>query len=250
MSPELIALVAFGVFCSAALYSSVGHGGGSGYLAVLALASVPAGVMRPAALLLNIGVSSIAAVAYLRRGAFSARVLWPFALAAIPFAFLGGRLDISGLLYKPLLAAVLAFSSWHLAFGRSQPITEPQPPPAIPPSLAAGSGMGMLAGLTGIGGGVFLSPLLIMKKLATTRQSCGVAAVFILLNSLAGLAGQITTVHQLPWNAMATWVPIALLGGFLGSRFGAHRAAGKTTYRILSVVLLIAVVKLLLTIGD
>lgn len=247
---ELALLIGVFLFASAVLYSSVGHGGGSGYLAVMAIFAVSPEVMRPAALVLNIAVASVGSWAYLRRGAFSWATLWPFALTAVPLAFVGGQLQVPGLVYKPLLAAVLLYSAFYLLFPRSVPCDDLGLRPPLLPALGAGAGIGLLSGVTGIGGGIFLSPLLLFNRWSATRQASGVAAVFILLNSSAGLAGQIATVAAIPWEAIATWVPLALAGGYLGSRYGSRTGATKTIYRLLGVVLIVAAVKLLVTITD
>ncbi len=249
--PWEIVLAAGGLITlSAALYSSVGHGGGSGYLAVMALFSMAPSVMRPAALVLNVAVSSITLVAFARRGAFSWRVLWPFAISAVPFAFLGGRLVLPGLVYKPVLALVLLLSAAQLLRPTTRPVDDPALRPPIGPALAVGGGIGLLAGITGIGGGVFLSPVLLLNRWAATRTTAGVSAAFILLNSLSGLAGQLSTLSAIPATALAVWAPSAIVGGLVGSRFGSRRANPATIYRLLAVVLVVAAAKLLLTLGD
>ena len=233
----------------AALYSSVGHGGGSGYLAVMALFAVAPEVMRPSALVLNIVVASLAAWTFLRQGAFSWLTLWPLALTAVPMAFLGGQLSVPGVVYKPMLAAVLLWSAVSLLSPRAQPCDDPTLTPPVVPALAAGAGLGLLSGLTGIGGGIFLSPLLLLARWAPTRQASGVAAVFILLNSLAGLAGQAASVAAIPWRDLAVWVPLVVVGGVVGSRYGSRTANTRNIYRLLGVVLSVAAVKMLLTLG-
>lgn len=235
---------------SAALYSSVGHGGGSGYLAVMALFSIAPAVMRPAALVLNVAVSSIALVAFARRGAFSWRVLWPFAVLAVPFAYLGGRLVLPGLVYKPVLTLVLLISAAQLVRPTTRPVNDPALRPPLAPALGVGAGIGLLAGVTGIGGGVFLSPVLLLNRWAATRTTAGVSAAFILLNSLAGLAGQLTSVAAIPAASLAIWAPCAIVGGLAGSRFGSRRANPTTIYRLLALVLIVAAAKLLLTLTD
>lgn len=247
---EHAALIGACILVMAALYSSVGHGGGSGYLAVMALFAVAPAEMRPSALLLNIGVTILGAWTYVRRGQFSLRVLWPFAVSAIPMAFLGGQLAVPGVVYKPLLAAALLYSAWYLVSPRSIPDDDPSQRPPVAPALVLGAGIGFLAGLTGVGGGIFLSPVLLFNRWSATRVASGVAAVFILLNSSAGLAGQLSTIAEVPWKAMAYWLPAALVGAFLGSRYGSRIAATKTIYRLLGLVLVIAAAKLVLTLGD
>jgi hypothetical protein len=246
---ELALLIGVFIFGSAVLYSSVGHGGGSGYLAVMAIFAVSPEVMRPAALVLNIAVASIGTIAFVRAGAFSFRTLWPFAVTAVPLAFVGGQLHVPGIVYKPLLAAVLLYSAYYLFSPRSVPCDDPDLRPPVVPALVAGGGMGLLAGVTGIGGGVFLSPLLLINRWSSTLKVSGVASAFILLNSAAGLAGQVTTVGAIPWIMIATWVPMAIAGGFLGSRYGSRVTQTKVIYRLLALVLVIAAVKLLLTLS-
>lgn len=250
MAFETVLLIGVVMLVVAALYSSVGHGGGSGYLAVMALFAVAPEVMRPAALVLNIVVASVAAWTFLRRGAFARRTLWPLAVTAVPMAFLGGQLSVPGVVYKPLLAAVLLWSAVSLWAPRAQPCDDPSLTPPVVPALAAGAVLGLLSGLTGIGGGIFLSPLLLFARWAPTRQASGVAAVFILLNSAAGLAGQVASVAVLPWTALAVWVPLVLVGGLAGSRYGSRTPNTKTIYRLLGVVLAVAAVKMLLTLSD
>lgn len=250
MTPEVTAAVTVAILVIATLYSSVGHGGGSGYLAVMALLAVPTTVMRPTALLLNIVVAGIGTVAFLRRGAFSWRVFWPFAVTAVPLAYVGGRLHVPGQVYKPLLAVVLLYSAYHLFSPRSTPDDDPGLRPPVVPALGWGAGIGLLSGLTGIGGGIFLSPVLLFNRWSATRTTSGVAAMFILLNSASGLAGQVTLLQEVPWTAMAWWTPAGVLGGYLGSRFGSRTVQTKVIYRLLAAVLLIAAVKLLLTVGS
>ncbi|PKQ26827.1 MAG: hypothetical protein CVT64_03855 [Actinobacteria bacterium HGW-Actinobacteria-4] len=250
MALDLALVIGVLILASAVLYSSVGHGGGSGYLAIMALFAVSPEVMRPAALVLNIAVASVATWTYYRRGAFSWAVLWPFALTAVPLAFIGGQVTLPGIYYKPLLAVVLLYSAFYLFSPRSVPNDDPELQPTVAPALAAGGGMGLLAGLTGIGGGIFLSPLLLFKGWSSTLKTSGVASAFILLNSSAGLAGQASSVSAVPWVALTVWVPLALAGGYVGSRYGSRVTRTKVIYRLLAVVLVIAAAKLLLTLSD
>lgn len=249
---ELWAVVVVGLLIgvSAVLYSSVGHGGGSGYLAVMALFSLSAEVMRPTALVLNIAVASIGLVAFYRRGAFSWRVLWPFAVTAVPMAFVGGLLHVPGVVYKPLLGAVLIYSAGYLFWPKAEPADDPGLRPPVAPALLIGAFIGLLSGITGIGGGIFLSPLLLFRRWADTRTTAGVSAGFILLNSVSGLAGQLQLLEALPLDAIAVWVPLAVVGGFLGSRYGSRHLRNRTIQRLLSVVLLVAAAKMLLTLAE
>lgn len=250
MSLESAMLIGACMLVVAALYSSVGHGGGSGYLAVMALFAVPPSIMRPSALVLNIAVASLATWAFVRRGAFAFRTLWPFAVTAVPMAFVGGQLPVPGVVYKPLLAAALLWSAVYLFSPRARPCDDPTLRPPVGLALAAGGGLGLLSGLTGIGGGIFLSPLLLFMRWAPTRQTSGVATAFIVLNSVAGLAGQTASLAAVPWTLVVVWIPFVLVGGFAGSRYGSAVRETKNIYRLLGVVLAVAAVKMLLTVAD
>lgn len=233
------------IFAAALLYSSVGHAGGSGYLAAMALMGVPPATMRPTALVLNLLVASLATVRFARAGHFSFAVLWPFAATSIPLAFVGGSLQLPGHWYKSLVGAVLVVSAIRLAAVRgSGEARSGATRVPLGPALAAGAGIGLLSGLTGTGGGIFLSPLLLLTGWASTRETGGVAAAFILLNSAAGLAGNLASVQSLPAEVV-WWVPAALAGGLIGSDLGARRVATLTFRRLLAVVLVVAGLKLI-----
>lgn len=243
MSPEDLFLAAM-ILGLALLYSSVGHAGASGYLAAMALVGLAPEVMRPAALSLNILVAIVATAKFYRAGAFSWDLFWPFAAASIPFAFLGGALTLPGLFYKPLVGAVLVYAAWRTFRTADRPSesTAPRPHPAL--MLAAGAVLGFLAGLTGVGGGIFLSPLLLFFRLAEIRIISGTVAAFILVNSVAGLLGVATTSVEVP-AALPYWGIAALAGGFVGSEFGSRRLAGSAIQKALAAVLAIAGIKML-----
>ena len=236
-----------GLFAAAVLYSSVGHAGASGYLAVMALASVAPATMRPAALVLNLFVATIATFRFRRAGFFSWRLLWPFALGSIPLAFVGGGIVLPGTWYKRLVGVALLVAAARLMIGDKRP----EPPPeerSDPPVLAAillGAAIGLLAGLTGTGGGIFLSPILLFSGWAGARQSGGVSAAFILVNSAAGLLGNLGSLQLLP-DGIALWIGVVLVGGVIGTELGTRRVATTTFRRMLGAVLLIAGVKLIL----
>jgi len=229
----------------AALYSSVGHAGASGYLAVLALAGVAPFVMKPTALTLNILVALVATARFYRAGYFSWRVLLPFALSSIPFAFLGGWLKLPGAVYTKVVGLVLLFAAyrlWRHAAAAAESESRPVP---LPAAVALGAGIGLLSGITGVGGGIFLSPILLLAGWAETRQASGVAAAFILVNSAAGLAGHLASVRYLP-DSIYLWGLAAVVGGLLGTELGRRRLATATLRRVLSAVLVIAGLKMLL----
>lgn len=247
MSPLSLSLLALLVLLLATLYSSVGHAGASGYLAAMALVGVQPVVMKPTALTLNILVATIATVKFYRAGCFSFRLLWPFALTSIPFAFLGGYLTLPGHWYKTLVGLVLLFAAYKL-FRFANKAADQKEISQVPlwAALVSGAVIGTLAGLTGTGGGIFLSPLLLLMGWAETRQASGVAAAFILVNSIAGLTGNISSVGNLPASIFAL-APAAVVGGFIGAELGSKRIASPNLRRLLAVVLIVAGLKLILT---
>lgn len=226
---------------AAALYSSVGHAGASAYLAAMALVGIAPQVMKPTALFLNVFVAAIATVKFARAGAFSWRIFWPFAITSVPFAFLGGRLTLPGTYYKIIVGIVLLYSAFRFFQARI-----PQHPRSAPHwmALAAGGGIGFLSGLTGVGGGIFLSPLLLLMNWAETRQTSGVAAAFILVNSVSGLLGNLSRFKALP-EALPYWTVAVVIGGWIGAEYGSRRLNNMTIRRLLAVVLVIAGLKMI-----
>lgn len=229
------------------VYASVGHGGASAYIAAMALAGLAPAEMRPIALTLNVLVSSLATWKFWRAGHFRWRLFWPFAAVSIPFAYLGGAITLPGQIYKIVVGLVLVYAGWQLwrSFRAGQEM-RPVREPAIPLAMAIGALMGLLAGLTGVGGGIFLSPLVLMLGWAGTKQTSAVAAPFILVNSLAGLAaGFVAGTALLP---QSTWVlaGVVLVGGWLGADYGSRRFANPVVRRVLAVVLAVAGFKMVL----
>jgi uncharacterized protein len=228
------------------LYSSVGHGGASAYLAVMAIVGIAPESMRPAALILNILVSSIALFKFYRAKAFSWQLLIPLAAASIPFAFLGGLIKLPTEIYKPIVGAVLIFAAWQV-FYRANSVYAVIEKPASKFSLfAIGGGLGLLSGLTGVGGGIFLSPMLLFLKWAETKVISGVAAAFILVNSISGLLGVLTKSPVLP-NGLYYWALAAIAGGMIGAEWGSRRLANPVIRKILALVLLSAGAKMMIT---
>ena len=231
-------MILAGAFLAAAiLYSSVGHAGASAYLAAMTFLGMPTPMMRPTALVLNLLVASIASIRFARAGLFSWPLFWPFALGSIPFAFIGGAIVLPGHWYRTLVGLVLWTSAARLFLDLRIPGATHLPPRGI--AVLCGAGLGLLAGLTGTGGGIFLSPLLLFMGWAETRQTGGVAAVFILVNSAAGLAGNPTSLSHLP-PQLPLWATAAVLGGIIGSELGSRRLGTPAFRRLLGVVLVVA----------
>lgn len=242
--PTDIALLSLLIFLAAVLYSSVGHAGASGYLAAMAVFGIAAAEMKPAALVLNILVGTIGTIRFYRAGCFSWRVFAPFAIGSIPFAFWGGAITIPGTLYKQIVGVVLLFAAVRLFIHSKPSSTFAAKPVPIPIAIVCGAGIGFLSGLTGTGGGIFLSPLLLFMGWAETRESAGVSVAFILVNSIAGIFGHLSRVSGLP-PAIPFWALAAICGGLIGTELGTRRFGTATLRRLLALVLVIAGGKLM-----
>ncbi|HYG24919.1 MAG TPA: sulfite exporter TauE/SafE family protein [Verrucomicrobiae bacterium] len=244
MSHDQLAFMSLAILLVAFLYSSVGHAGASGYIAIMSLFGVAATVIRPAALVLNILVATIASWQFWRAGHFQFRLFWPFAVLAIPCAFLGGYIHLPTRMFQVLVGAVLLFSAARFFAKPSDDTVRKEPSPwhAVP----IGAGLGLLSGLTGTGGGIFLTPLLLFMRWARARQAAAVSAVFILANSSAGLLGNVVSTSSFP-AFVVPFAVAAVLGGIAGSYLGSRRLPHQAIKRLLAVVLLIAGLKLLLT---
>jgi uncharacterized membrane protein YfcA len=222
------------------LYASVGHGGASGYLAVLALFSVAPAVMKQSALLLNLGVSLMSFIAFYQQGFFKWRLFWPFALGSIPAAFLGARSPLSDSSYKQILGVCLLIAVLRMLVSLRESSAKPLP---LWAGLTAGSLIGLLSGMIGIGGGIILSPVLLLFRWANLKEAAAVSALFIFVNSIAGLAGLKTWI-PLDNTSLIYWLAASLIGGFLGARWGAGVASNSKVKWVLALVLIIASVKL------
>lgn len=237
-----LSLIAAGIAVVAFLYSSVGHAGASGYIAVLTLAGFAATTVKPVALVLNVVVAVIGTVQFARAGYFSWPRFWPFAALSVPAAALGGYLHLPSAWLKPLLGAVLLFSAARLFFRKGDP-SETRPP-SRGTAVASGAAIGLLSGLTGTGGGIFLTPLMLFRGWAKAKEAAAVSAPFILVNSIAGLAGHFGSGRPVP--AFAWWLAIvAALSGLAGSHLGSRRIPVRGIQWLLATVLVIAGGKLL-----
>lgn len=243
MITEQIIYLSICIGICAFLYSSVGHAGASGYIAVLTLFNVEASTIKPIALSLNILVASIGTYQFWKAGYFSWSLFWPFALLSIPFSFLGGYFDLPVHLFKIFVGVVLLLSGLKFLLSPSEKV-EPKPPQKIV-SIGVGAGIGFLSGVTGTGGGIFLSPLLILMGWAKTKTASAVSALFILLNSISGLAGNISSTKQFPNFAWMLIVTAFFFGG-IGSYIGSKKLSIVVVNRFLAIVLFIAGAKLIL----
>lgn len=236
------------IFIAALAYAVVGHGGASGYTAVLALMGVEGTDIRSSILMLNILVSGIGMVRFMRAGIFNWSLFWPFAIVSIPMAFIGGRVELPSYLLEPIMGVVLIISSLLTAlrtFYVSHEITPPQAPNR-PILMGTGACLGFLAGLTGIGGGVFLSPLMVLLRWAEVRTVSAIAATFIFVNSVAGLLGRISQgITLMP--SMPYWLVAAGVGGLIGSWLGAKKLGSKPLTLWLALIVFTAGLKLVFT---
>src|SRR6185312_8520167 len=210
MDASHLALLFIAVGVIAFLYSSVGHAGASGYIAVMALFGLAPNVIRPTALVLNILVAIIGSFHFWRAGHFSWKLFWPFALLSVPAAYVGGYVRLPVAVLRIVIGIVLLCSAARLFFRRRDP--DDVAPPPVPAAVGIGAGLGLLSGLTGTGGGIFLTPLLQFCHWAKTKQASAVSALFILVNSIAGLTGFLTSRQPIPSLALSLCAA-ALAGG-------------------------------------
>ena len=246
MDSGTIIWIALLMSVAAALYSSVGHGGASAYLAIMALFSVAPETMRPTALALNIVVASLAAARFALNRQTNWRLLAAFAVTGVPAAFVGGMIQLPPETYRPLVGVVLLLASLRLFWQPERLALKPASAPSLAVTLPAGAGLGLLAGLTGTGGGIFLSPLIILLRWEDARKTAGIAAAFILLNSVAGLLGNFASVQRLPAE-LPILVIAVFVGGLAGSALGATRLPRHRLLQALAVVLVVAGAKLVFT---
>lgn len=242
-------LVVCGLFFAVAmLYASVGHGGASGYLAILSFFAITPKTMSTTALILTLLVSALAFISFYRAGHFSAALTYPFLLASVPAAFLGGMIHVPTTTYALLLAGALCFAAFRLMIEfRPAPSNTILKTPGLLVMLPIGAIIGLLSGIVGVGGGIFLSPLILLMRWADPKKTSATSACFIFVNALAGLAGRFLR-GNFEIGMLAPFLLAAFLGGMVGSHLGANLLSGRTLQRALGVVLIIAAYKLIVVV--
>lgn len=231
------------LFTAAFLYSSVGHGGASGYLALMALFGIAPYLMKSSALFLNVFVSGVSFFQFYKNNYFKWKLFYPFAISSIPFAFLGALVDVNPITYKRILGILLLFPILRLlnVIGNDNEKTKDV---KLFIALLTGAGIGFFSGMIGIGGGIILSPVIVLLQWGNIKQTAAVSALFIFVNSLAGIAGlysQGKSIDPITYG----WLTVALSGGILGAYFGSKKFSGSFLKQVLAAVLIMASVKLL-----
>jgi uncharacterized membrane protein YfcA len=243
--PDILLPIAFLVV--ALLYASVGQAGGTGYVAVMGVLGLAPDVIKPAALALNVLVASIACWRFHRAGLLTWRTCYPFAILGAPFSLLGGATNLPATTYQPVVGALLLIAALQMlasARGAADKVTAARPP--FVRSLIVGGGIGYISGITGVGGGIFLAPLVLALGWIGTRQAAGASAAFNLLNSATALAGVWATMPALP-SELPIWLLSVGLGGLVGSWLGARHLPPKVMRLLLAMLLLVAGVRMLAT---
>lgn len=239
---DILFLIA--LFVIAALYASVGHGGASGYLALMALFGISAIYMKPSALILNIFVSTIAFIAFYRAGYFRWKILVPFIITSVPMAFIGAGLEIPPSLYKKILGICLVIATLRILI-RPKALDKEIRQLNWGIALLTGAVVGFFSGMIGIGGGIILSPLLLVMRWTNIKETAAISAAFILLNSIAGLTGHVVAGMEVP-SDIISWIIVAFIGGLIGSYVGSKKVSFVQLKYVLALVLIMASVKLFL----
>lgn len=242
MQTEHLYLFLFLLPITAFLYASVGHGGASGYLALMSLFSFAPETMKPTALMLNIFVASISFYYYYIEGYFNVKLFLSFAITSIPLAFIGGTIEVEASLYKKILAILLVFAILKMlnVFGAENNSIKKV---KLLQGLILGAVIGLLSGLIGIGGGIILTPIILLLHWGNMKEAAATSALFILVNSTSGLIGQLTTGITLETNTLIL-VAVAIIGAILGSYYGSRKINNRHLKHILAFVLVIACIKL------
>lgn len=249
MSLDQLIISAILFFITATLYSSVGHAGASGYLAIMSLMSFSSAIIKPTSLILNILVSLIASYKYIRAKCYNGEIFWSFAITSIPFAFLGGYLNVEEKLFK-ILAGVFLIISSILLIVRGYIKNNSDEIKKMPKTAALfiGAAVGFFSGIIGVGGGIFLSPIIILLSWSKPREVSGVAALFILLNSITALMGKLYAVEEIPVQLLNFSIPSVISGGIIGSALGTKMINKKTILTILAVILISAGIKMIISV--
>lgn len=237
--------IGFLFFIVAFLYSTVGHGGASGYIALMSLLSFAPEQIKPLALLLNVFVSGIAFFKFYKQNYFSFKIFFPFIITSAPLAFLGGYLKLSSEIYKIVVGLILLYAAIRfLLYKKENSNLESVVKPSLPVSLSTGAGLGFLSGITGVGGGIFLSPLLLFMKWASAKETAALSAAFIFINSITGLLGQ--TLSGIVINQSFLYIIVAVIfGGFFGAELGSKKINTYYLMKLLGLVMLIAAAKMI-----
>lgn len=235
------------IFICAVLYSSVGHGGASSYIAIMSLTGTPVESIKPVALVLNIIVSSVASIRYIKNRLFNLKVFLPVVLGSVPAAFIGGYIQLPSQIYKMLIGVFLVFAGMQFLFNifkyfRKKSVT----PVNSILAIISGTFIGFLSGLTGTGGGIFLSPLIVFLGWTTVKGASGTAAAFILFNSIAGLLGNLTSINSIP-DSIFLYGFAALTGVLIGTHLGIKAFSEQHMRQALGVVLVVAGIKFIVT---
>jgi uncharacterized membrane protein YfcA len=235
-------LFVIGLMLIAFFYSSVGHGGASGYLALMALFGFAPESIRYYALILNLVVSAIAFISYYRAGFFRRRQVVPFLISSMPAAYIGAQFSINPTMYKIILGAMLLIAVARMLFVRNTENDSTHDPPFV---LALGIGLvlGLVSGIIGIGGGILLSPVLILARYARIKEASAAAAVFIFLNSASGIAGLMAN-HVVFQSYVIYWISGVMVAALIGSAIGSRTISELNLKRVLSLVLIAASIKL------
>jgi uncharacterized membrane protein YfcA len=234
-------VIALCLFFGAVLYTSVGHAGSSAYIAIMTLFNLESTVIKPTALTLNIAVSAYASWKYIRNKLFDKKLFLVLSAGAIPSAYIGGRINLPSEIYKPVIGVLLILSGLRFIFLASSKDRELKP---VNYALAIlmGTSIGFLAGITGTGGGIFLSPLIIWLGWNHVKQASGTVAAFIFVNSVAGLLGNYKSTSSLP-DTLPLFLGAVIIGALIGTRLGITRFSSAGVKRALGVVLIIAGLK-------
>jgi len=238
---------AFLLFIGSVLYSSVGHGGASAYIAIMALTGTPISIIKPIGLILNIVVSSIASIRFIKHKLFSLKVLIPVVSGSIPAAFIGGYTSLPSELYKPLVGLILIVAGLQLMFSffKGNKLNKNKNINVFW-AVFIGILIGLLSGLTGTGGGIFLSPLIIFLGWTSVKGASGTAAVFILFNSISGLLGNISSVYSVP-GEIFIYIFAVLIGTLIGTHLGIKKLNQLAVKKTLGLVIIIAGLKFIFT---